>query len=83
MATMPRHRSLRTALLLPLLLALALGLAACSPEAARDFGGGRDSGADVGNRDDDVEMHPEEEREDRIYYRTPDDLPPVAADESG
>ncbi len=77
-------RRLRTprVLLLPVLLALTLGLGACSPEGARDFGAGRGSGADPDNRNAEVEMLPEENQENGIYYDTPDDLPPIA-DESG
>lgn len=81
MGALPRRFRPRRALLG--LLVLTLALAACSPEAARDFGEGRGSGADTGNRGDDVELHAQEEREDQIYYHTPDDRPPVADSESG
>jgi hypothetical protein len=67
--------SVRRRLILPAaLLALALGLAACGPEADRDRGGG--DGADVGNVDEDVELHGEDPPVERIYYQTPLD-PPV------
>ena len=69
-------RARRGLLVIPVLLALAL--AACGPEADRGRGGGE--GADVGNRDlADVKMHGDEEggddRDERMYYRTPDDNP--------
>ena len=67
----------RGRLLLALLAALALGLTACGPEASRAPGSGRSSGADVGNRDDEVEVHGSEEGSDardvRMYYDTPID----------
>ena len=84
MANGPTARSPRSlarpAALLPLLLALLLGLAACSPEGSRDFGDGLGSGADPDNRDDDVQLHGDRARDTRIYYDTPDDRPPVVAE---
>ncbi len=52
-----------------LLVALALGTAACSPEGSRTRGGG--DGADIGNRDENIELHGDEGEEQRIYYDTP------------
>ena len=60
-------RRRRSLLGLLLLAALALGLTACGPEADRSQGG--DLGGDVGNRETSIEMHGEEARDDRIYYR--------------
>ncbi|MDP9471505.1 MAG: hypothetical protein M3Q71_12700 [Chloroflexota bacterium] len=68
-ASGPRWRKL----FVLVLLTLALGLTACSPEASRIQGGGR--GSDVGNRDANVEMHGAEEgpdaRDTRMYNDTP------------
>ncbi len=75
--TSARVPGARRRLLLALLAALAIGLTACGPEASRAPGTGRSSGADVGNRDDNVEMHGAEEgpdaRDTRMYYDTPID----------
>ncbi len=75
--TSTRVPGARRRLLLALLAALAIGLTACGPEASRAPGTGRSSGADVGNRDKEVEMHGaeegEDERDDRMYYDTPID----------
>lgn len=57
----------RLAAALPLLAVLTLGLAACSPEANR--GGGE--GADVGNRGEPIQMHGDEDQDDRIFFDTP------------
>ena len=71
MATTRRGSGRR--LLLPLaLLALALSLAACGPEADRERGGGE--GADIGNHGDEVQLHGGDPAIDRIYYRTPREL---------
>lgn len=62
--------------------AVALGLAACGPEGARTRGG--DAGADVGNRpgeQEDVQLFNADDREARIYFDTPDDLPAAAEGE--
>lgn len=59
-----------------LLAVLTFGLAACSPEGARTRGGG--AGADVGNRDGDVELTGDEDRDRTIYHETPDRLPVLA-----
>ncbi len=75
--TSARMHGARRRLLLALLAALAIGLTACGPEASRAPGTGRSSGADVGNRDKEVEMHGAEdggdERDSRMYYDTPID----------
>lgn len=52
-----------------ILISLTLLLAACSPEASRERGGG--PGADIGNRGATVELHGSEEARERIYYQTP------------
>lgn len=57
--------------LVPLLIALTIALAGCSPEGARVRGEGAGTGADPGNRDQDVEMHGEVDQNERIYYQTP------------
>jgi len=56
-----------------LVAVLALGLSACSPEARRVWGEGKETGADPNNwpRDGVVRMHPEEEPPERIYFETP------------
>ncbi len=70
----PWHRRL----LLPLLLLLGLVLTACGPEGNRTRGGG--AGADVGNRDDSVQLQEHEQRRDtRIFHDTPDDQPDAKA----
>ncbi len=52
-----------------------LGLASCGPEAARIRGGGE--GADIGNRGSPVVLL-EETYDQRVYFETPDDLPPIS-----
>ena len=59
----------RLTAMLPLLLGLTFGLAACGPEAERTQGGG--PGADPGNRDEEVQLHGDEAPEQRIYFDTP------------
>ena len=76
-AAVPHRRPCyRLAALLPILVTLLLGLAACGPEAERGQGGG--PGADVGNRDAEVQMHGDESPEQRIYYDTPIERPAEA-----
>lgn len=58
-----------TLLLVAALLTVTLGLAGCGPEAERTRGG--DEGADIGNRDDTVEVRGDQSAEDRIYFETP------------
>jgi len=68
-----RHR-----VLLPLLLLLGLVLTACGPEGNRTRGGG--AGADVGNRDNSVELQDDKpERDSRIFHDTPNDQPAAKA----
>lgn len=70
----PRWRRL----LVLLLATLVFGLTACSPEASRIQDGG--AGSDVGNRDENVEMHGSEEgpdaRDTRMYNDTPIEMTP-------
>ena len=66
-----RGPRIRLAVLVPFLVALTLGLAACSPEGSRERGSGAGSGADPDNRDPEVELHGDVQQDDRIYYRTP------------
>lgn len=70
---MPAPRR-RLAAALPLLAALAFVLAACSPESGRGGRGGS-AGADVGNVGDTIQMHGDEDQDDRIYLDTPLKLP--------
>ena len=71
----PRPRRLGSFLLV---IAVALGLAACgSPEAGRTRGGG--DGADVGNREGDVQLQGDEDQDQRIYYETPARSPLTAS----
>lgn len=56
--------------LVPLAVALTLGLSACSPESNRGGRGGS-GGADVGNRSTDVQLQGDEPPEERIYFETP------------
>jgi hypothetical protein len=66
----------RSKLLVLLVLALlAFVLVACGPEASRVDGDGKQSGADVGNWGDPMELHGDEGLDQRIFYKTPDELP--------
>ena len=67
-----RRRGFDRAIVL-VLAALVLGLAACSPESARTRGGG--AGADPGNREGEVELTGDEDRDRAISHNTPDRLP--------
>ena len=82
MAVHARARPTRLAALLPLLLALALVLAACGPEADRERGDGAASGADTDNRDSSIQLTGNEPRDDRIFDDTPDKLPAAAEPEN-
>ena len=86
MASGARQRSTRLLVLLPLLIALALALAACGPEDGRERGDGAASGADTDNRDASVEMHGAEEGDDdrdvRMFLNTPRKLPAADAPEN-
>ncbi|MDP9366238.1 MAG: hypothetical protein M3Q10_18795 [Chloroflexota bacterium] len=70
-------RPSRLLALVPLLVALTLALAACSPEGARLQGQGAGTGGDPDNwdRDAQVELHGEVEQDQRIYHETPNRLP--------
>jgi hypothetical protein len=57
------------------LVLLAFVLVACGPEANRVDGDGKQSGADVGNWGDPVQLHGDDEPAESIYYKTPDELP--------
>lgn len=63
------------------LLGVVLGLSACSPEGARTRGGG--DGADIGNREGDVELTGDGERVDGIYHESRDQLPPTDGGSDG
>ena len=70
MAITARQTGYRARFLLVGALAMvALGLGACSPESDRTQGGG--AGADIGNRDEDVQLRGSQSAEERIYYQTP------------
>ncbi|MGH2532261.1 MAG: hypothetical protein ACRDJW_08115 [Thermomicrobiales bacterium] len=59
--------------LIIVLIAAALTLSACGPEAMRARGGGL--GADVDNRNDTTELHGEKDPQESIYHDTPRESP--------
>jgi hypothetical protein len=68
-------RGVRERILLVVALAIfAFGLVACGPEANRVDGDGKESGADVGNWGDPIQLHGNDDKDTRIYYQTPDEL---------
>jgi hypothetical protein len=73
--TRPLRLASEQFLLLAAMALLAFLLVACGPEANRVDGDGKESGADVGNWGDTVQLHGDDDRNDSMYYKTPDELP--------